>query len=1144
MVQTSLLPICEERKLETRKSKLVTGVLGDWNEAGMFFRMSKIRLAVLASNPDLKTAGIWRGSVLLLAALISLAAIGQCAEVGASPSPAVRGWEGSINLPTYALGEEDPNPPFPILNRRNIYPYTMLDDLTDRREVKTYQAIFLENEYLKATILPDVGGRLYSLFDKISKREVFYRNNVVKYGLVALRGAWISGGIEFNFPNGHTVVTVSPVSSRMLASSPEKASAVVGGMDWVSGMYWQVELTLHSGEARLEQRVTLFNPTPLENLYWYWANAAVPATNDMQFIYPMREANPHSHSEIWSYPVWNGVDYSWYKNIRQPTSLFGLGVHRNFFGAYYHKSDYGVVHWADYHDVPGKKIWSWGGAGDGLVWTDLLTDQDGPYNEIQAGRFETQLSQEFMPPHHVESWTEYWYPVRGLGGGFVEATDELALNVKFIERGTGVPPVSSSAARVEIALNPTIEIRGAKVSMTLDGKPLREFGPTSFSPTTTVKFEVAVNDLEQARKSLSVEVEDSESRSLLHWSAADPVDGNPAFVSAAGAQKEYAKPPNPMHIEEIYLRGVDQEKHGDAEGAAKTYELTLQSDREFIPALLKLAWRDYQAVDFEAFGKIMAAERRDNTDPAVQYAAGVIDHATGNLTQAQDAFWRSIQFHASPAAALAQLGEIAIEQHNYRDAERLLRQSLSFNPEDAMVLSDLSVALRLNGKPKEAGQAADRAAQRMPLLPFAAEEASSFASVDAQAWRRTFAQDVQNYLEVAAWYRSLGDLDASDKILQAAVTDLPADKLSPVVYYYLAANSWQHGQAGQARGFVERAASAVHVRVFPQRLSDALVLEEIAAFVPNDGLAPYLLGTFLFAHGRYDDAAKEWLTAKQLGFEDPVLERNLGVYEWRVKKDLPQAAAYYEKAIQLAPAEYRYYADLDDIYTQMGDVSRRQKLFASAPEAVLDRDIIRARLALLLVEQRQFDQALAILMNHHFKPWEGGQIIREIFVLAELEKGKRALESKSYAGAERSFRQALEYPVNLGVGMPDKPHDEEAWYWLGVALAAEDKTGDAQQAWNTAMDEGRTRGGPAAVFAAGALQKLGQTPEAEKMLAAVAERANEPEASAQALYAAGLAERFRNHEDAAQADFRRCLELDPLLWQARFELDRGLAAER
>src|SRR5947207_11840484 len=111
----------------------------------------------------------------------------------------VRGWEGTIELPTYLLGEEDPNPPFQMSDRHDVYPYTMLDDLTDRREPKTYRAIFLENEFLKATILPDLGGRVYSLFDKTAQREVFYRNHVVKYGLVALRGAWISRGIEFNF---------------------------------------------------------------------------------------------------------------------------------------------------------------------------------------------------------------------------------------------------------------------------------------------------------------------------------------------------------------------------------------------------------------------------------------------------------------------------------------------------------------------------------------------------------------------------------------------------------------------------------------------------------------------------------------------------------------------------------------------------------------------------------------------------------------------------------------------------------------------------------------------------------------------------------------------------------------------------------
>ena len=353
-------------------------------------------------------------------ALVCLAAVLVSPLWGETSSARV--WEGTIELPTYLLGDEDPNPPFQLMDRHNVYPYTMLDDLTDRRERKTYRAIILENEFLKAIVLPELGGRLYSLYDKTAQREVFYRNHVVKYGLVALRGAWISGGIEFNFPNGHTTVTVSPVDSTILHGKDGSATAVVGGIDLVTETHWEVALTLRRGQARLEQRVTLFNSSPLPQLYWYWANAAVPATRDMQFIYPMREVNPHSRTEIWSYPVWKGVDYSWYKNIPQPTSLFGLNIRRNFFGAYYHDSNYGLVHVADYHELPGKKIWSWGTADDGLIWTDLLTDQDGPYNEIQSGRYETQLNQEFLSPRKVESWTEYWYPVHRLGSGPAEAS--------------------------------------------------------------------------------------------------------------------------------------------------------------------------------------------------------------------------------------------------------------------------------------------------------------------------------------------------------------------------------------------------------------------------------------------------------------------------------------------------------------------------------------------------------------------------------------------------------------------------------------------------------------------------------------------------------------------------------------------------
>ena len=218
------------------------------------------------------------------AAVILILVLGMCSSVLRGGT--ARAWEGTVDLPTYLLGAPDPSPPFPVINPHNVYPYPMLDDLTDRREVKTYRALFLENEYLRATILPDVGGRLYSLYDKVRNREVFYRNHVMKYGLVALRGAWVSGGVEFNFPNGHTTLTVSPVESRLIQHEVGSASVVVGATDWVTDMHWEVALTLRPGEARLAQDVTLFNSTPLPHLYWYWANAAVPASDDMQLSIP------------------------------------------------------------------------------------------------------------------------------------------------------------------------------------------------------------------------------------------------------------------------------------------------------------------------------------------------------------------------------------------------------------------------------------------------------------------------------------------------------------------------------------------------------------------------------------------------------------------------------------------------------------------------------------------------------------------------------------------------------------------------------------------------------------------------------------------------------------------------------------------
>lgn len=1072
---------------------------------------------------------------------IAMLAVALCFALPAAGGQApVRGGEGTIDLPTYVLGEEDPNPPFALINSKRIYPYTMLDDLTDRREMKTYRTLVLENEYLKATILPDMGGRLYSLYDKPARKEVFYRNHVVKYGLVAKRGAWISGGIEFNFPDGHTVATVSPVCSRLVHNGEDgSASAIVGDVDQVTGMYWQVALTLRPGQARLEQRVTLFNSTALGQLYWYWANAAVPATPDMQFVYPMREANPHVRNEVRPYPVWNGVDYSWYRNIRQPTSLFGRQVRRNFFGAYYHDSDYGVVHVADFREVPGKKVWSWGVADDGLLWTDLLTDRDGPYNEIQSGRFETQLDREFMPPRRVESWTEFWYPVRGLEGGFVEATRDLVLNVAYPSASDPGRP------RLKLAVYPSVNIARAVLRVKAGGRVLREFSPVEFKTGAAATFTLPLTGPDAGTKNLEVEIVNSVGRPLLRWSAADPVDGNPDFVPAAGVSAPRPKAREKMTAEELYLQGLQQEKEGQDEGAVQTYRQVLERDPGYIPALLRLAWRGYRAADFRSAQNLLAhALNRDPSAADLHYAAGIVHRASGQWGLAQDEFWNSIRLGGSLEQALAQLGEISIHEKKYGEAEGLLRRALSYNPGDALVLSDLAVALRLDGKNEEAGQAAGQALKIMPLLPYAlAEKARSTVGSGGislvQSLPAILGSDEWNSLEVAAWYRGLDDLASSDAVLEAAAENRHGPPVSPLVYYYLAANAWREGRDDRTMDFAAKAAAAPFTKVFPQRIADAEVLADVVSHSPAAGRARAFLGNFLFAHGRYDEAAMNWTQAIGAGFDDSVLQRNLGLHAWRVKGDLDLAAVHYRKAIQMAPLQYRLYPDLDEIYTELQDRSGRAQLFSQAPSEVLERDTVRVRHALWLVEQRQFDPALRLLADHRFKPWEGGAIVRQVFVFANLEKAREALLAGQFTTAEQAVRQALEYPTNLGVGRPDNPDDAEPLYWLGEILQAEGKRDAALAAWQTAAAI-RPAAGVSAVFRALALRRLGQVEEASGVLESFSRLSDD--AGAEEFFTAGLAERFGGREQAAQADFRRALELAPSFWKARLASGRAQPA--
>lgn len=1050
---------------------------------------------------------------------------------------AVRAWTDTISIPTYKLGPADPNPPFPLVSKNPVYPYTMLDDLGNDRVPVSYRAICLENQYLKITILPQLGGHTY-VYDKIDHREVLYRPRVIKYGLVGPRGAWIAGGTEFNFPFDHTTATVSPVESKLVHSPDGSATAYVGLLDRVSHMYWQVAITLRPETARVQEDITLFNPTVSSRLYKYYTNSAVPATAAMQWIYPMRETifdDPFAVVQSW--PVWKGVDRSWYKNVPEAMAIFGRNVHRNYFGVYYHEANYGVVHVANYRQDPGKKVWTWGTAQSGTIWEKLLSDRSIPYSEIQSGRFQTQGASQFLNPGRVEQWTEYWYPVRGLDGGFVQATPQMAINV--VRSPGDVQALTLALSPVAAVKSATVIVRDRSGS---GAKVLKRIAGVDLVPLQTLTWSIPVADPVRAAKSISVDIQDSAGKTLLDWSAAEPIDGNPDLVPEVGKaikKKVVIGPDTP--IEQLYLHGLFQQKTGDWRGAEKTYAEVLKRDPGYIPALLKVAWRDYGAAEYgKAEALLQRALARDNdvhNEATIPYALGVVERAEGRLNRANDAFWQVIHYGnssepgPSPAQPLMELGEIAIQQHHYQLAADLLHRAIAHDPHDALAGADLAVADRLGGNPQEAQRVVVDAIKIMPLLPYALAERwqDAGAAAGEQDWTKVVESDPENFLAIAGWYQDLGAWASSERVLHAAIENLPTQQVSPMVYYDLAFDAAKAGHPDQAARWWKQAASLPVQKVFPNRLDEVAVLQAAIRHDPHDAHAQYALGNFLFAHGRYEDAARLWQGALANGFDDAVLLRNLAVYQWHVNHRLDQAADLYRRAIRLNPEDYRLYTHLDEIYAEQDRPAQREALFKSAPASVLDQDTVLARRMILLMEQSKPEAALALMIHHTFKPFEGGKAIHQMYVMANLEKGRAALAAGQSAQALQDFQQALRYPVNLGTGRPPLPDLSEQQYWIGNALKAKGDTAAATAAWQQAAAEG-------SVYSALADRKLGQEGAAERILKAKIEAAAAPDATVEDLVDAARAEQFQGNAAASTRYFERALAMDPLLWQARIEM--------
>ncbi len=356
-------------------------------------------------------------------------------------------WRENITMPTYGVGEPDKNPMF--LEKRvyqgssgKVYPLPVIDKILDDKQDKTYQAVFLENEYLQITLLPELGGRVQRALDKTNGYDFVYYNHVIKPALVGLTGPWISGGIEFNWPQHHRPNTYGETDCSITENEDGSATVHIGETDRMYGTRSICSFTLHPGKAYLQIDGECYNPTTLPQTFLWWANPAVAVNDYTQSIFPpdVHAVMDHGKRAVSAFPIATGVyykhdysagvDISRYKNIPVPTSYMAYHSDYDFVGNYDHKRQAGLLHVADHQISPGKKQWTWGCGEFGKAWDRNLTDEDGPYIELMAGVFtDNQPDFTWLKPFETKRFTQVFMPYKKVGA-VKNANEAVAVNLE------------------------------------------------------------------------------------------------------------------------------------------------------------------------------------------------------------------------------------------------------------------------------------------------------------------------------------------------------------------------------------------------------------------------------------------------------------------------------------------------------------------------------------------------------------------------------------------------------------------------------------------------------------------------------------------------------------------------------------------
>ena len=1028
----------------------------------------------------------------------------------------VRAWEETVTFPTYTPPAPDLNPMF--LEKRvnqgtsgRVYPNPFLDKLSSESAPKDYTAIYLENEFIRLMLLPEIGGRIHEALDKTSGYHFIYRQHVIKPALIGLFGSWISGGIEYNWPQHHRPSTFMP-TQHLIEEHPDGSVTVwCSENDPLQRMKGMVGICLYPGKAFLEMKVQLHNRTPEAQTFLWWINVGVHVHEDYQVVFPpdVTAVTDHSKRSMSYHPIakgtYYGVDYSndgkgtdigWYKNVPTSTSYFVWDTDYDYFGGYDHRADAGIIHVANRHIAPGKKMFTWGASEFAKGWESNLTDEDGPYIELMAGAYtDNQPDFSWMQPYETKTFSQFWFPVQRIGPA-KNANRRAAVNLELVE------------SRVKIGVAVTEALPGATVALTVGGQ-------------TLLKRTLDLTPGEPFVEHLSLQGSVIETDLLLRVCdciGSEVIRYVPQVIEAAPLPEALTPPPPPEtfdSIEELYLTGLHLEQYRHPTIEPEPYwEAALAKDPTDVRcnnALGLVALRRGQfekaAKHFQTAIDKLTLRNPNPRDGEAFYNLGMALKMSGDLDGAYAALYKAIWSYAWQTPAYYTLAEIDCSRLDFDRALEHLNRSLQTNALAMKARTLKTAVLRHLGRLDEAARMTCEAVTLDPLDMGSRNEAiwisrakSDPNVAESQLDELSALMDVPNPLsKIQAHFDLAFDYGNASLWTEAAdvlgrLVDPQDGSAYPIVLYALGYCAHQLGDETQTRVLYERAAQMPTDYCFPVRLEEMLILEHAAQLNPDDARVVYYLGDLYYDKKRYVEATTHWERATQLDATFATSWRNLGIAAFNVQHDPQKAVALYERAFSLNPADDRVLSELDQLRRRTGvSPEDRLAMLERHIDLVRDRDDLSVEIATLYNLTGKPQAALDYMLSRRFHPWEGGtgRISRQ-YVKAHLQLGRAALDAgdAQAALAHLEVTQAT-YPASLGERKHSFWPDVDVLYTTGLAKRALGDDEGAAASFEEVLSARAWDVSEVTYYQALALRAMGRTSEAQEKLESMLSTARE-----------------------------------------------------